>query len=72
MAIIRMQIVAFDRAFRSINATFRAPADAINRALNRAMAPMKGIGISMTAIFHRSGISLTSDSQNSSTKRNSI
>ena len=71
MAIITIKIPRLDRAFNSISVRFQATAATINRTMNRAMTPMKGIGISMTAIFRRSGITPASIPQDSSTPRNS-
>ena len=66
MAIIAMRNPAFGRAFGLIGVRFQATAATINRSMNRAMAPMKGIGVSMTAIFRRSGITLASISRDPS------
>lgn len=70
MAIIITRSPALDRALRSISVRFQATTATINRSMNRAMAPMKGIGVSMTAIFRKSGISPASISQDSSAPRN--
>ena len=71
MVKINMRNPVLEQTFRSIGVRFQATAATINRSMNRAMAPMKGIGVSLTAIFRKSGISPASISQDSSAPRNS-
>ena len=66
MALITIKIPALDRALHSIGVTFQATAATINRSMNRAMAPMKGIRVSMTEIFRNTGIPLVSISRDPS------